>query len=165
MQSKSNLSPDRPAASDGAPPLLADAMLGRLAHWLRLAGYDTIYARDWSDHQIVARARAEGRLVLTRDRGLARRRGIDCLLLDSQDLEGQLEEVRQALGPPPADLEPRCPTCNGMLREIAKDEVRERVPPYVYRTYERFRYCVHCDQLYWPGSHWKDVQSTLERQL
>jgi uncharacterized protein with PIN domain len=167
MKSKSNLSSDRaatPAAGpQDAPPLLADAMLGTLARWLRQIGYDTIYARDWSDHQVVARARAEGRLVLTRDHELARRQGIDCLLIESQDLESQLEEVRQALGPLPTGLEPRCPTCNGVLREIARDEVRERVPAYVYRTYERFRYCARCDQLYWPGSHWKDVQSTLKR--
>jgi uncharacterized protein with PIN domain len=165
MQDKSNVSLDRPAVPEDARPLLADAMLGRLARWLRLIGYDTTYARDWSDHQIVARARAEARLVLTRDHELAGRQGIDCLLIESQDLEGQLEEVRQALGPPPADLEPRCPTCNGMLRQVAKEEVGERVPPYVYRTYERFRYCAHCDQFYWPGSHWEDVQNRLEQLL
>jgi uncharacterized protein with PIN domain len=138
-------------------------MLGRLARWLRLIGYDTIYARDESDHQITARARAEGRLVLTRDRELARRRGIRCLLIEHQDLEGQLEEVRRALGPPPVDLAPRCPACNARLRTMADDDVRRRVPPYVYRTHERFRYCAQCDQVYWRGSHWEDVERTIDQ--
>ena len=61
--------------------LLADAMLGRLARWLRLIGYDTVYAQGWSDHRVAARARAEARIVLTRDRELARRRGVRCLLI------------------------------------------------------------------------------------
>lgn len=138
-------------------------MLGRLARWLRLLGYDTTYARDWSDHRIAARARAEGRIVLTRDRELARRRGIQCLLIERQDLEGQLEEICLALGPPPPSLRPRCPVCNAMLRPLADDEARRRVPPYVYRTHERFRYCAHCDRVYWPGSHWEDVEKTIDR--
>jgi len=163
MQDKSNLSPGGPMAPGGAPLLLADAMLGRFARWLRLIGYDTTYARDWSDHRIVAQARAEGRIVLTRDREFVRRRGIRCLLIERQDLEGQLEELWLALGPPPADMKPRCPTCNGVLRALADDEARRRVPPYVYRTHERFRYCAQCDQVYWRGSHWEDVQRMIER--
>jgi uncharacterized protein with PIN domain len=163
MQDKSNLPPDDLTASSSAPLLLADAMLGRLARWLRLVGYDTTYARDWSDHRIAARARAEGRIVLTRDRELARRRGICCLLIERQDLEGQLEEIWLALGPPPADMEPRCPACNAPLRALADNEARRRVPPYVYRTHERFRHCAQCDRVYWRGSHWEDVDRTCER--
>jgi uncharacterized protein with PIN domain len=163
MQDKSNPSPDERNTADRTPPLLADAMLGRLARWLRLIGYDTTYARDWSDHRIAARARAEDRIVLTRDRELARRRGIRCLLIERQDLEGQLEEIWLALGPPPANMEPRCPTCNATLRALADDEVRRRVPPYVYRTHKRFRYCAYCDQVYWRGSHWEDVERTIDQ--
>jgi uncharacterized protein with PIN domain len=163
MQSKSNLLPDQEGAADPEPALLADAMLGRLARWLRLIGYDTIYARDWSDHRIAARARAEGRIVLTLDRELARRRGIRCLLMEHQDLKGQLEEIGLALGPPPGSLQPRCPSCNATLGAIADDEVRRRVPPYVYRTHERFRYCARCDQIYWRGSHWEDVERTIDQ--
>jgi uncharacterized protein with PIN domain len=163
MKTKSNLAPGDMAAAGDLPRVLVDAMLGRLARWLRLIGYDALYARDGSDHQIAARARAEDRIVLTRDRELARRRGIRCLLIERQDVEGQLEEVWQALGPPPADLEPRCPSCNATLRPIGGDEARQRVPPYVYRTHEHFRYCAHCDQVYWRGSHWEDVERTIER--
>lgn len=163
MQSKSNVLPDSVNPGGQTPPLLADAMLGRLARWLRQLGYDTIYARDWSDHRIAARARAEDRLVLTRDQHLAQRRGIRCLLIEHQDLEGQLEEIWLALGPPPPDLEPRCPNCNAPLRAIEDDQVRRRVPAYVYRTHDRFRYCAQCDQVYWRGSHWAKVESTIDQ--
>ena len=163
MKCKSNPSPGEARAAGHVPRLLVDAMLGRLARWLRLVGYDAVYARDESDHRIAAWARAEDRIVLTRDRELAHRRGIRCLLIEHQDVESQLEEVWQALGQPPADLEPRCPSCNATLQPIASDEVRERVPPYVYRTHEQFRYCAHCDQVYWRGSHWEDVERTIDR--
>ena len=89
------------------PPLLADAMLGRLSRWLRLLGYDTLYASSMSDHQIVARARAEGRVVLTRDRDLAQRKGIRCLLIQSQALEDQVSIVFHVLGQPSPGVQPR----------------------------------------------------------
>jgi uncharacterized protein with PIN domain len=147
------------------PCLLVDAMLGRLAKWLRLMGYDALYASNCSDHQIAARARAEQRLVLTRDRELARRKGIQCLLIHSDDLEGQLAEVFAALGEPPAEVPPRCPQCNTPLREAAPDEARQHVPSYVLRTQHHFGYCPTCDKYYWPGSHWQHVQSVLGRVL
>ena len=147
------------------PCLLADAMLGRLAKWLRLMGYDVVYASNDSDHQIAARARAEQRVVLTRDRELARRKGIRCLLVRSDDLEDQLGEVVAALGEPLDQASPRCPRCNALLREAARDEVRPHVPSYVFRTQRRFNYCPTCDKYYWAGSHWQHVQSVLEPVL
>jgi uncharacterized protein with PIN domain len=147
------------------PALLADAMLGRLARWLRLLGYDTLYAERWSDHRIAARARAEGRVVLTRDRGLLRRRGIRCLAIRSQDVEEQIAEVARALGAPPAQTRARCSRCNTPLRAVAPASVRAQVPPYVYRTQERFYRCEHCDKLYWAGTHWRNVRAVADRVL
>ena len=88
------------------PLLLADAMLGRLAKWLRLLGFDTLYAGRRSDHQIAALARAEGRIVLTRDREMTRRKGICCLYVDSQVLEEQLAQVLGDLGSSHGDETP-----------------------------------------------------------
>ena len=145
------------------PLLLADAMLGRLARWLRLIGYDTLYAQGWSDQQIAARARAEARIVLTRDRELTRRRGIRCLLLEGHTLETQLAEFWRAFEPPRAALSPRCPRCNAPLEVLAAAAARDRVPPYVFRTQSLFRHCPDCDQVYWQGSHWQHVQETIAR--
>jgi uncharacterized protein with PIN domain len=145
-------------------------MLGRLARWLRLLGYDALYAQDLgpghvSDHQIAARARTDGRVVLTRDRELARRKGVRCLLVRSQILEEQLQEVVAALGRPPPGAPARCTACNAPLVEISPAEARPRVPPYVFRTQRCFHRCPACERLYWPGSHWRRVQSTFQRVL
>lgn len=145
------------------PCLLVDAMLGRLAKWLRLMGYDVLYASGFSDHQIAAHARAEQRVVLTRDHELIRRKGIRCLLIHSDSLEDQLGEVVTALGEPLADAEPRCPRCNALLVEATPDEARPHVPSYVLRTQRRFGYCPDCDKYYWAGSHWQHVRSIVER--
>jgi len=145
--------------------LLADAMLGRLAKWLRLLGYDTVYASTLPDHRIAARARAEGRIILTRDRELARRRGIRSMYIDSQVLEAQINEVVSALGAPAPGTEPRCPRCNALLSQIGLDEVRARVPAYVLERHRHFRQCRACDKVYWPGSHWQNVQSVVEPLL
>jgi uncharacterized protein with PIN domain len=146
-------------------PLLADAMLGRLARWLRLMGYDTRFASGLSDHQIVACARSEGRVVLTQDRELARRQGIRCLLIQRHALEEQIREVVDRLGPPPSACEPRCPHCNAPLVKASPDEIRTYVPPYVFNTYEHFRRCADCGKVYWQGSHWEKVTQVIERLL
>ena len=138
--------------------LLADSMLGRLAKWLRLMGYDTLYAPELSDHQIVSRARGEGRMVLTRDRELAQRRGIRCLLVQSSTLEDQIAEVVSVCGIPPTGVEPRCSQCNASLRVALPAQARLHVPAHVAETHRQFRHCPHCDKYYWPGSHWKNVQ-------
>jgi uncharacterized protein with PIN domain len=146
-----------------SPLLLVDAMLGRLCKWLRLLGYDTVYASSWSDHKIAAQARAENRIVLTRDRELAKRKGIHCLSIHSQVLERQLEEVIDALGLPPAGTEARCPKCNALLAAMSPQQAKNHVPRYVLTTQRDFAHCSTCDKVYWPGSHWHNIQSTLER--
>jgi hypothetical protein len=147
--------------SETAPVrLLADAMLGRLARWLRLIGYDTVYTASLTDHQIAARARAEERIVLTRDRALTQRRGIRCLFVDSQVLEEQLDQVVTALGPPRTDVA-RCSKCNTPLVPVTRSQVQSEVPSYVFETHDQFHRCTKCNQIYWPGSHWDNVQHVV----
>jgi uncharacterized protein with PIN domain len=149
--------------------LLADAMLGRLAKWLRLLGFDTLYAGRRSDHQIAAIARAEGRVVLTRDREMMRRKGIRSLYVDSQVLEEQLKQVIGELGLSLAgesERRPaRCPVCNQPLVRVSRDEVRLRVPPYVWQTQSLFHRCPECERIFWPGTHWEHIQETIERMI
>lgn len=145
-----------------APPLLADAMLGRLARWLRLAGYDTAYLPDTDDLAVVRLARAEGRLILTRDGGLAARKGVRALMIHSQQVEEQLAQVREQVGLPPDDAPARCSVCNVPLDPLSADAARERVPPYVWRTQTRFMACGACHRVYWPGTHWQAIQAGLD---
>jgi uncharacterized protein with PIN domain len=149
-----------------APPaFLADAMLGRLARWLRLMGYDTAYADRMPDPQIAARARAEGRVVLTRDRGLTRRKGIRCFFVHSQVLEEQIREVVAAFGVPTPRPEPRCPECNVPLIERTPEQAAPYVPPYVFQTQQRFHHCPACERHYWAGTHWSGIEATIARAL
>ena len=85
-------------AKEPAPKLLVDAMLGRLARWLRLMGYDAAYWRDGSDEALIAAARAEDRLIVTRDHTLARRRGISAILIAAEGLDEQILEVAHRAG-------------------------------------------------------------------
>jgi uncharacterized protein with PIN domain len=149
--------------SDNPPiPLLLDAMLGRLARWLRLAGYDAAYLNDADDLELVRVARAEGRLLLTRDVELARRRGVRALLIESQQVDEQLDEVRSAIGPPPEPVTPRCAMCNAPLGPLARAAARERVPPYVFRSQQEFSQCPTCRRVYWPGSHWQAIRRRVD---
>ena len=141
--------------------LLADGMLGTLAKWLRLLGYDTAYDNAADDHGLARRARAEGRVLLTRDRELAGRRGLRTLLIRSEVLEEQVREVQEALGPPPDPALSRCAVCNTVLDSVSSEEIADRVPPYVLRTQTEFRRCPGCGRVYWPGTHVDEMQERM----
>jgi uncharacterized protein with PIN domain len=142
--------------------LLADGMLGTLAKWLRLLGYDTAYDNAAADPELARRARAEGRVLLTRDRELAGRRGLRTLLIRSETLQEQVREVQDALGPPPDPALSRCAVCNAALETVSPDAVADRVPPYVLRTQTEFRRCPGCGRVYWPGTHVDEMRDRMD---
>jgi uncharacterized protein with PIN domain len=141
---------------------LADTMLGRLATWLRLLGYDTAYRPHADDSELVRIARAEGRVLLTRDVELARRRGVRCVLIESERVEAQLEQVFHALNLTAREAFSRCAECNVVLDAVSKGSVRDAVPPYVFQTQGRFRRCPRCSRVYWRGTHWARVLAQIE---
>jgi uncharacterized protein with PIN domain len=147
--------------ANGAPPLLLDAMLGRLATWLRLMGYDAAYLADTDDLEVVRKARAESRVILTRDHGLAARRGVEAVLIDSQSLDEQLAQVKAQIGPPAQPLVPRCSVCNSPLQPLNREAANGRVPPYIWRTKKAFKYCPGCHRVYWAGTHWMAIQRQI----
>ncbi len=145
-----------------APPrLLADEMVGRLARYLRMMGADAEYARGWSDDEIVRRAAAEGRTIVTRDRALAHR-AVAAVLLTSPRLEDQVREVRLAF----PELDPnltfeRCTLCNGVLAPFQPDpadRANGRVPARPGLALFR---CAGCGHVYWEGSHTDSVRRRL----
>jgi uncharacterized protein with PIN domain len=136
-------------------------MLGRLAKWLRLMGYDAAYWRNGSDEELMQKARAEARLIVTRDHQLAGRRGVQALLITAETLEAQITEVRAALPGHPQPFT-RCPECNGLLADLPHDEARDLVPPYVWHTQPAFRRCPDCGRVYWRGTHWPAMMARLE---
>jgi uncharacterized protein with PIN domain len=137
-------------------------MLGSLARWLRLFGFDTLYFEPGPpDHELAEQARTDGRWLLTRDRELAAV-GPRTMLVRSTGLEEQLAEVFSRLGlRPTASLDrARCGECNGELEETPRSTVADEAPPYVMATSARFKRCRGCAKVYWPGTHGRGI---LER--
>ncbi len=139
-------------------------MLGRLARWLRVLGYDTLYLPELDDAALARLARAEDRILLTRDRELARRKGLRVLLLQDDQVEQQLRIVVARLGLTANDAFSRCIQCNIMLEEVNREEARPLVPPFVYNTQTRFRRCPQCGRVYWRGTHWAHMVELLESE-
>ena len=141
--------------------LLLDAMLGKLATYLRMCGYDAAYALDRGvepDDEILALARAEGRFVLTRDVLLARR-AERSLLLTERDVTDQLRELADAGFDLSLTDPSRCSACNGELVRVGEGE---ETPEYAPSPAETAVWrCRSCGQRYWKGSHWEDVEERL----
>jgi uncharacterized protein len=143
------------------PRLVADAMLGRLARWLRILGFDTLYDTALDDLDLVRIARAENRVLLTQDRPLAQRRDVRALLVRSSELTEQLAQVVCDLALRLDDARSRCSICNAPLEPAGREQVAGRVPPYVLRTQDAFRICPICTRVYWEGTHWQGIRRVL----
>jgi uncharacterized protein with PIN domain len=141
----------------------ADCMLGTLAKWLRILGYDTTYSARIEDRQLVRLVRAEGRVLLTRDTGLVNRKGLRVLFIRSEALDEQLAQVLRAFHLPMDNPFSRCPVCNTALEDVPKDEAWGQVPPFVFQTQERFKLCPECNRFYWRGTHWQRMAEAVER--
>jgi uncharacterized protein with PIN domain len=133
---------------------IADVMVGKLARWLRVLGFDVAYSNKYADEEIVQTAEAEGRVILTRDTGLTKRRTTaQCLLVSSGNYREQIRQVIDQLGLKDFDVFSRCLECNALLQSVDKEEVFERIPPFVYLTQKRFAMCPLCKRVYWHGTH------------
>ena len=138
-----------------APRFVCDVHLGTLTRRLRLLGFDTWYRSDTDDDELAEVAVTEARILLTRDRGLLMRRVImHGYCPRSADADEQTAEVlrRFDLADRVAPLS-RCARCNGLLAQVAKAAVLDRLPPRTRVEHDQFAQCWHCDQVYWPGSH------------
>jgi uncharacterized protein with PIN domain len=148
------------------PRFLADANVGRLARWLRAYGYDAAYAAHIDDSQLIGRALAEGRVLLTRDSGLMQRRvvargSLPAVLLRSDRVDDQLRQVVGELELAGDRALSRCLECNVELEPRPKAEVSERLPPHVRATQVRFSECPRCGRVYWPGTHWQRMRERM----
>ena len=147
---------------------IADCMLGKLARWLRVLGFDTAYHRRLEDSELLAIARREGRVILTRDSGLIAkgRRREDRLFIESDAWEKQVVQVLDAFGlRPQAAPHTRCPECNAALKTLTKARARNLVAPYVLEHGRSFALCPDCGRVYWQGSHFGRMEKTLDEFL
>jgi uncharacterized protein with PIN domain len=157
--SKSN---ETRAAGQGAIKFAADRMLGRLVKWLRVLGCDVIYGPHLTGYGLIRAARAEQRMILTRDRRLKQKQPPAFIMIASDDYREQLRQVvRECRLDVGAALFTRCLKCNSLLQARAKEAVAKLVPPYVFSTEERFSWCPCCQRSYWPGTHQQKMFEAL----
>lgn len=143
---------------------LADSMLGKLAKWLRIMGFDTAYYNSLSDQELIEIAEKEERVLITRDKNLSRCWVVSSLYIKSEDIEEQLKQVvryfnldiKETLGK-------LCPLCNKVLKKIAKEEIRSLVPELVCNSYQNFWQCQECSKVYWEGTHWENIKKKVKK--
>ncbi len=141
---------------------LLDVHLGTVARRLRLIGVDTAYHRDADDDDLIEEANASGRVLLTQDRGLLRRRTLWLgAYVRGGDPDAQLADVLDRFAP---ELAPwtRCTSCNGSLVQARKADVESQLQPGTRRTYEAFARCQSCGRVYWRGAHSKRLEATID---
>lgn len=142
-----------------------DAMLGGLARWLRAAGHDASFDVAIDDGDLVRRCEAEERVLLSSDGGIFLRNVVK---------EGRVRALFVPRATPPEEQcafvmrelrlengEPRCMTCSGELRRVAKAEVEGEVRPRSFAAFDEFWRCASCHQVYWHGTHWARIQGYL----
>ncbi|TFG15042.1 hypothetical protein EU537_02035 [Candidatus Thorarchaeota archaeon] len=148
---------------------IIDAMLGRLALWLRLAGVDTIYETDLEDDRIIKIAASENRTILTSDANLnqrAMKEGVQSMLVRGA-VDYRIAKIFHEfnISPEVDPDEARCSKCNGELVKISTDEkskIREFVHKQTYDHYDVFWYCPDCDAVYFQGGYWDNIQKYME---
>lgn len=148
------------------PKFIVNSMLGSMARWLRILGYDTVYSKDAEDWQILGKAESENRVIITRDRGLhnrALKRGLKSILLWEDDMADRLAHIASVTGIRLyVDLNyTRCPEDNNSLVKVDKERVKGRVPEIVYRYHSDFWVCGKCGKVYWIGRHWRMIDKIL----
>ena len=153
---------------DLEPRFVVDVNVGRLAKWLRVMGYDTVFPKENGDNQLVRIALKEDRVLVTRDAGIAQRRAarigqVTVALIEKDDLHSQLSQLVRDLDLNLSKGFSRCVLCNEPLRPIAKVDVADRLPPYVLLTQTKFFECQVCHRIYWQGTHWTNMMSELSQ--
>ena len=147
---------------------MVDTNVGKLARWLRMMGYDAAFFTDGDDAEMIATALKEDRVIITRDshimkRGVVTGGRLRAILVRSDEPERQIREVVAVMGLAghfkPFTL---CLECNQPLKTRQKDEVKGRVPPYVFGTQHQFVECPSCRRIYWRGTHWAAMNKKLE---
>jgi uncharacterized protein len=146
---------------------VADVMLGRLAKWLRIAGFDVLYSNKYGDDELIAVSNREERILLSRDTRLLVRRSVrKFIYLESEKIQEQIRQVFDNIRVAGLhSLLTRCLSCNELLEDTPRESVLENVPPFVYKTQRHFKTCPKCRKIFWAGTHRGAVMHTLEKVL
>ncbi len=148
---------------------IVDNNVGKLARWLRMMGYDSLFFSGSDDSQMITSALAEGRVILTRDTQIMKRRVVTDGRLKAVLIKSDVPELqmRQVIGTLNLDCQCRlftmCLECNQPLEEKSKQWVKDLVPPYVFQTQSQYMECPNCHRIYWRGSHWEAMTKRLDK--
>ena len=142
---------------------VCDCMLGSLARWLRMLGYDTLYFNYAEDNFLKELAYKEKRMLLTKDRELAFSVK-NSLLVEGNGVKEELSFVCTTLSLKRNPM-PRCSVCNGELIVVNKKDIEPSVPPYVFLTQNEFLKCLNCKKVYWKGTHAERIENFLKEIL
>lgn len=145
---------------------ITNGMLGKLSRWLRMLGHNVKYSPTLNDEQLIKIAKKEHRTLLTRDLELYRQaitKGTEAFLVEGTTEAEKLANLAKRFD---LNLEidvtvSRCPKCNTRIKPIPKDRVIDKVPLGTSSKYEEFWECPSCGQVYWRGSHWRGIETTL----
>jgi uncharacterized protein with PIN domain len=144
-----------------------DIHLGQLTTYLRLLGFDALYRNDYDDPELAEISSAQHRILLTKDRGLLKRNLVThgYCIRDSDPKQQLLEVIRRF--DLRGDIQPfrRCLKCNGLLAEVSKSAIIDRLEEDTIRYFDDFRICSDCDQIYWKGSHYDRMLRFLDETL
>ena len=146
---------------------IIDSNVGKLAKWLRMMGYDALFFNKIEDDELIDIALEEGRVVLTKDTQIMKRRvatngQLKVVLTKDDDPKKQLRQVVKALKLDCCLRQfTRCLECNQSLVPKSKEEVKELVPPYVFLTQNQYMQCPSCLRVYWRGTHWQRMKKEL----
>jgi len=148
---------------------LVDGMLGGLARWLRILGYEVRYDASAKDNDLLTIAVEDNMVLLTRDRELHQRavaKKIVSSLVVGETEEERLAQMASSFGVRLETnmAETRCPECGASLMEKSKSDLADKVPEESFKLYNQFWKCSNqtCGKVYWVGSHWKHIRQTLE---
>lgn len=147
---------------------LVDQMLGTLAKWLRLFGFDTFYAtQEIHDDELLKIAEKQQRILITRDKELhirAKKKHIPSLFTKSISLSEQINLVLRTYPELKQKIAPltRCSICNSIIEPIEKNNVKNKVPTRIFHQHSQFFYCPTCNHIYWQGTHYEKILQTIK---
>jgi len=145
---------------------IADVMVGKLARWMRVLGFDVAYSNAFDDDEILRLSESEDRIILTRDTRLRARVGQrPCLFIESDHYQEQVVQVLRAFGLKDFSVFSRCLECNTPLEDVDKEAVFEKVAPFVYLTQDHFAACPTCGRVYWHGTHADQMRARIAHWL
>ena len=157
-------------SSEARTRFIVDANVGKLARWLRMLGYDTVFINNIDDGELVSIALRERRVIVTKDTRIILRRvvasgRVKAVLIEYDDPGDQFRQLARAVKLDQEHKFTRCLECNQPLEPRGRDEVEGLVPPYVFETQSQYHQCPACRRIYWRATHWQHMSQVLDTLL